>query len=161
MKLAPGNTNKRRAATYEIYLKLHSSRTFYHEKTVRAVMCELMYGEPEAWRVVGITSDALEVYKAAGHRRVSGIERAHLTDRNKMIRYIFERDQPLTYEALFDYWLNTDRSVIALKRQNRSDSLGTWIPFENNDAKFFPRLGIGFEYRPRIEGELTRQLAET
>lgn len=76
-----------------------------------------------------------------------------------MIDHIFERPQPLSLDALFEYWTNADRVVIALRSENRADDLGDWVPFENPRAEFFTRLGIGFSYRQAIEGELTRRLA--
>jgi hypothetical protein len=54
--------------------------------------------------------------------------------------------------------LKTDRVVIALTRENQTNKIGEWIPFENQEAKYFQRLGIGFQYRRVIEGELTRRL---
>jgi hypothetical protein len=160
MNLDAKITEDRQKTTYEIYLTLHSSRSFYHKKTLRSVMGEMLYAEPEAWRAVGITRATLAAYTEAGHRLISGIERAHLTDRNKMIDHIFERDQPLSFDELFDYWLKTDQTVIALRRENRSNTLEERILFNNEDAKYFQRLGIGFQYRPAIEGELTRRLAD-
>ena len=123
-------------------------------------MSELMYAELYAWRAVGITRAALDAYYQAGKKKLQGIERAHLTDRFKMVQHILDRDEPLSQERLFSYWRDTDRVVIALKSENRSNVLGDWLPFDNEEAQFFPRLGIGFDYRDDVEGHLLRTLAE-
>lgn len=151
---------ERKSATYMIYLKLHATRHAFPAKTLRTVMSELMYAEPFAWRAVGITRAALDAYHQAGKNRLQGIERAHLTDRFKMIQHILDRDEPLSQDGLFSFWRETDRVVIALKRENRSNSLGEWVPFENAEARYFPRLGIGFHFRHDVEGNLVRKLAE-
>lgn len=160
MKIEDKSATVRRDATYSIYLNLHANRHAFPAKTLRSVITELMYAEPCAWRSVGITRAALDAYTKAGKNRLQGIERAHLTDRFKMIRHILDRDEPLSHDDLFSYWRETDQVVIALKGENRSDSLGEWIPFDNAEARYFPRLGIGFNFRHDIEGDLMRTLAK-
>ncbi len=159
MKYEPNSTESRRAATHAIYLTLHRARGFYHPKTLRTVMCEMMYAEPQAWRAVGITRAALAAYADAGHRPIKGLERAHLTDRSKMVSHVFDREEPLSCDELFSYWIETDQVVIAMRAENRAAQLGGWISFENPDASLFTRAGIGFVYRGAIEGALTRRLA--
>ncbi len=151
---------QRADTTYQVYLRLHAARDAFPEKTLRVVMSELMYSEAYAWRAVGITRAALEIYHRAGRKRVQGIERAHLTDRAVMVRHILDREVPLSRGELFTYWRETDRVVIAERRENRSSNLGDWISFDNDDARLFPPLNIGFSYRDRIEGELVRALME-
>ncbi|WP_299822907.1 hypothetical protein [uncultured Jannaschia sp.] len=141
-------------------MKLHATRHAFPAKTLRTVISELMYAEPFAWRAVGITKAALDAYRQAGKNRLQGIERAHLTDRFKMIQHILDRNEPLSQDDLFSYWRKTDQVVISLRRENRSNSLGEWIPFDNNEAQYFPRLGIGFHFRHDVEGDLVRKLAE-
>ncbi|KHL24274.1 hypothetical protein PK98_15015 [Croceibacterium mercuriale] len=120
----------------------------------------MMYADPSAWRAVGITRAALEAYRAAGKNKLQGIERAHLTDRSRMVEHVFKRETPLTKDELFAYWEETDRVVISLRTENRQNVLGDWIPFDNEDGRLFPRLGIGFRYRHAIEGEIVRRLAD-
>lgn len=158
MKFDTTRSEERQNATYVMYRTLHASRHLFHIKTLRSVMTEMMYAEPEAWRAVGITRAALDAFDASGHRPIKGLERAHITDRFKMIANVFDCDEPLTFNELFNYWSETDRVVISLRSENRSNQLGDWIPFENANAKFFQRKGIGFTYRAAVEGLLTRQL---
>lgn len=153
-------TAERRRVTYTIYIELHASRASFPKKTLRAVFTEMMYADPSAWRAVGITRAALDTYRAAGKNKVQGVERAHLTDRWRMVEHVFERETPLTEDELFAYWEETDRVVIALRGENRQNVLGDWIPFANDDGRLFPRLGIGFKYRNDIEGEIIRKLAQ-
>ena len=160
MKMTKESAGERNAATYRIFLQLHAARHAYPAKTLRTVISELMYAEPFAWRAVGITRAALDAYHQAGKNRIQGIERAHLTDRFKMIVHVLDRDEPMTQDDLFNYWRETDQVVIALKAENRSNTLGDWVAFENLGARYFPRLGIGFHYRQAIEGDLIRSLTE-
>ncbi len=159
MRASSDGSDTRRKAAYQIYLTLHAARASFHNKTLRTVLTEIMYAEPIAWRVVGITRAALAAYAASGHRPMKGVERAHLIDRALMVAYVFERDLPLSEIELFGYWRDNDRVVIALRQENRASSLGDWIPFDNPEAEYFPRLGIGFHYRPAVEGDFTRRLA--
>ena len=152
------SATKRNEATYAIYLKLHTAQAAYPAKTIRVVLSELMYADPSAWRAVGITRAALDAYHQAGKKRITGIERAHLTDRKEMVEHILHRDEPLSQDALFSYWRKTDRSVIALKCENSKNSLGDWLPFDNADSGYFPPAAIGFKFRHAIEGDLVRSL---
>lgn len=145
---------------YAVYLTLHAARTLFPQKTLRVAISELMYADPFAWRAVGITRAALDAYLQAGKKRIKGIQRAHLTDRKEMVDHVLDRDEPLSQEALFSYWRETDRSVISLTSENLKNSLGNWIPFDNREAKYFPSAAIGFKFRDVFEGNLLRQLAE-
>ncbi len=60
-----------------------------------------------SWQVVGITPNALEVYKRDHWRHKAGnaIQRAHVTDRKDMIRHIFDREIPMSESELLDYWI--------------------------------------------------------
>lgn len=158
MKASFEGISARSQATYQVYLTLHAARRAFQNKTLRTVFTEMMYAEPFAWRVVGITTAALAAYAEAGHRPIKGVERAHLIDRAKMVAHVFERDEPLTESELFAYWRDNDRVIVALRQENRTSDLGNWTPFENADAEYFTRLGIGFQYRPAVEGVLTKRL---
>lgn len=159
MRASSEGAAARRQAVYQIYLTLHAARAAFHNKTLRTVLTEMMYVEPIAWRAVGITRAALTAYAALGHRPMKGVERAHLIDRSQMVAYVFERELPLSEIELFGYWRDNDRVVIALRQENRASSLGDWIAFDNPEAEYFPRLGIGFHFRPAVEGALTLRLA--
>lgn len=154
------NAAARDEVTYDIYLRLHATQHLYPAKTLRTVLSELFYADPFAWRAVGITQAALDAYRAAGKGRIKGIERAHLTDRHSMVAHILKRDIPMSQNELFSYWRTEDRVVISLKKENRSNQLGDWIPFDNDHASYFARLGIGFRYQHDIEGNMLRKLAE-
>ncbi|MFB2532702.1 hypothetical protein ACEYYB_12845 [Paracoccus sp. p4-l81] len=148
----------RRAATYGIYRALFAARSAYPAKTLRSVLTELLYAEPLAWRVVGVTRAALAAYRDAGFRPITGIERAHLTDRHRTIAALLDGPEPLPQEALFRLWDDADRVVIALRAENRSGVLSDWLPIRP-DTGFFPRRGIGFAFRIGVEGALMRDLA--
>ncbi|WP_235674089.1 MULTISPECIES: hypothetical protein [unclassified Paracoccus (in: a-proteobacteria)] len=160
MNIAEDNASARDEVTYDIYLRLHATQHLYPAKTLRTVLSELFYADSFAWRAVGITREALNAYREAGKGRIKGIERAHLTDRHRMITHILKRDIPMSQDELFSYWRTHDRVVISLKSENRNNQLGDWIPFDNEHANYFTRLGIGFRYQHDIEGEMLQQLAE-
>ncbi|WP_282029830.1 hypothetical protein [Paracoccus marcusii] len=160
MNIAEDSASARDEVTYDIYLRLHATQHLYPAKTLRTVLSELFYADPFAWRAVGITQAALDAYREAGKDRIKGIERAHLTDRHRMVAHILKRDIPMSQDELFFYWRTEDRVVIALKSENRSNQLGTWIPFDNDRASYFTRLGIGFRYQHDNEGKMLQRLAE-
>lgn len=160
MNVDQETTADRDAVTYEIYLRLHKAQSCYPAKTLRTVLSELFYADALAWRAVGITRAALDAYHKAGKNTIKGIERAHLTDRYRMVAYILKRDNPMSQDDLFSYWRTADRVVISLKSENQKNQLGNWIPFDNDSGSYFTRLGIGFRYKHEIEGEMLRQLTK-
>ncbi len=147
MNIEDKSAAERKSATYTIYLKLHATRHAFPAKTLRTVISELMYAEPFAWRAVGITRAALDAYHQAAKNRLQGIERAHLTDRFKMIQHILDRDEPLSQDDLFSYWRETDQVVIALRSENRSNSLGEWVARWTTRDAIISRLGIASVFK--------------
>ena len=130
---------------------------------VSSVMTVVMRAHDWSWKVIGITPEALAIFKANGWRWVAncGIERAHLTDRCVMVRHILDGDIPMTLDELMDYWITNDRAVLATKKENRyckkhSALPSDWHRFVANGL--FRDRGTGFVCRVKAECEFLKQL---
>lgn len=136
----------------------------YQGGTIKFEMCStmlsnVMRSHDWSWKVVGITPNALAVYERDGWRHVSGnnIQRAHVTDRKDMVRYVFERVAPMSADELLDYWIPADRTILATKNENSNGLPETWHIIEADG--FFRDRGTGFRFTKGDEGEFLKELA--
>lgn len=146
---------------HSIYIACFDS---YQSDTIKFEVCStmlsnVMRSHDWSWQVVGITPDALAVYKRDGWRHVSGnnIQRAHFTDRKNMVRHVFERDIPMSADELLGYWINADRTILATKSENSNGLPDTWHKFDAEGL--FRDRGTGFRFTKGGEGEFLKQLA--
>ena len=74
------------------------------------------------WRVIGITREALNVFKAHGFKKVSrmGINRGHMHDRadtlKQMLNYPFDNAQDW-----WDFYYDRDETVLMTSAENMSE----------------------------------------
>jgi len=143
-----------RSEIHAVYVALHRHRqAFSNMKMINIVTC-LFGRETWSWQVIGISPSALALFREAGWKRptVNRIQRAHLIPRAEMVRHIMNRDEPMIEEALFDYWIAADRTVIVAPGENKK-VVPDYIAFDNPDCNLFPCAdGVGFVYRPNVEG---------
>lgn len=60
-------------------------------------------------------------------------------DRLETTRLLFEREAPMGLDELFEAFLNADRTVIMLNKQNdHTKQLSDYIKIDNPDAALFP-----------------------
>lgn len=154
MRIQEPDTDRFAATIHSIYLKIFEGRSFIPRKTIRSVMSELMYADEAAWRVIGVTRAALDRLHR-GEKR--GFQRAHIVSRAEMVDAIIERPSPMTRSELFEYWQSKDLTVLALRSENRREIAEGWIAFENDDARYFRRRGIGFTHGD-LEAGLVQRL---
>jgi hypothetical protein len=150
----------REEAIYRIDLELFSNKIYFNRKTIRSVITELLYSDPSAWKVTGITYAALSEYASANFRYVPGVQRAHLTDRKETVDFIFSGETPLQFEDLFSYWRQNDRCVLSTKHENMAGKLENVVRFSDDESNYFLRKGIGFEYSKDREGLFLRRVWE-
>ena len=107
---------------------------------------ELFGANPNNWRVIGITEQALNIFKQHDFKRVSrmGINRSHLVDR--VSTYTTMLEGPLMEcDEWWDFYIDTDKTVLATSTENMSK--GEWSRVHNID----PSLGLfktqGFAWR--------------
>jgi len=130
---------------------------FYHDylliRKMRAptskryrMLGELFAVNPDAWRVVGITENALRVFAEHGFKRVSrmGINRSHMVDRIKTYTTMLEGPL-MECNEWWQFYLDTDKTILATSTENMGKS--DWSTVYNID----PDLGLfksqGFAWR--------------
>lgn len=130
---------------------------FYHDflliRQMRAptakryrMLGELFAVNPDAWRVTGITENALKVFKQHDFKRVSrmGINRSHLVDRVKTYTTMLEGPL-MDCEEWWNFYFDNDKTVLATSTENMGK--GEWSKVYDID----PQLGLfktqGFAWR--------------
>jgi len=112
------------------------------------------------WRVVGITQDALEAFKAVDFDRIPtrkdpvAVERAHIKQRAIWLDFLFERE----WEDMNQWWKfihDNDRVVLATTQENKlSDQMGVSLQIAHeipDNGEYFKTNYIGCKYRKKVE----------
>ncbi len=118
--------------------------------------------EDYGWRVVGITREALDLLATADFNKNKlprQLCRGHIIDRIETTRLLFEREAPLGLEEFFEAFLNADRTVIMLNKQNDpTKQFPNYIKINNPDAALFPNGSLMSWKHRKQEREFLRQL---
>lgn len=145
-----------RQALYGLYIALFRAKETcpndFHSGRLTTIQTAVMGVENYGWRVVGITSEALEllaVEEFDKNRLPRRLCRGHLVDRIETTRRLFDPVEPVSIEEFFEVFLKNDETVIMLNEQNKSRCT-TFIPFENPNADFFPNGSLmGWKHRKK------------
>ena len=130
------------------------------EKLKIKFITELFSETDNPWRVVGITKNALKVFKNHDFNRVSrmGINRSHLNDRKtiytKMLNSKFEN--PTEW---WDYYYKNDKTIFATSSENMSSILNDVVVFKNSEG-LFKSKGYAWTHRKKHEVPYLRKLAD-
>ena len=115
------------------------------------------------WRVIGITQDALDAFKAIDFKRIPtrkdpiAVERAHINQRAVWLDELFKRqwDDPREW---WDFIHNNDRVVLATVLENKqSDQSGIPLKIAHeipDNGEYFQTNYIGCKYRKKVERAL-------
>lgn len=119
------------------------------------------------WRVVGITQDALDAFKAVDFARIPNrkdtvaVERAHIKQRALWLDELFNREWD-NMQEWWDFIYENDRVVLATTQENKlSDQMG--IPLKiaydiPDNGEYFKTNYIGCKYRKKVEKVLLEGL---
>lgn len=81
----------------------------------------VIHANPDTWRVIGVTSDALEVFAQHGYRKESrmGVNRGHLVNRNETYTHLYKNrfEDPWEFWA---YYYDRDSTVLMTASENMS-----------------------------------------
>lgn len=107
---------------------------------------ELFAVNPNAWRVVGITENALRVFAEHDFKRVSrmGVNRSHLVDRIDTYTTMLEGSL-MECEDWWDFYVDTDKTVLATSTENMGK--GEWSKVYDIDTSLGLFRGQGFAWR--------------
>ena len=83
------------------------------------ILSTLFSTNPNSWRVVGITPEALEVFKKHNFKKVSGmgINRSHLIQRHSYYKNLLNMEIP-NQQEFWEKYYNNDMTVLATSSEN-------------------------------------------
>jgi len=151
----------KREEFFQIFLAMQKATTAEKKYMYRAFSSVMSTFNEFNWRVVGITQDALDSFKAVNFERVPNrkdenpVERAHINKRYDWVQECFETEWKCSKDWWDFIWEN-DRTVLATAKENKqSDSIGTplKIAYEIPNG-YFVSTFIGCKYRKKVEKPL-------
>jgi hypothetical protein len=116
-------------------------------KVKKKILKELLEASPVAWRVVGITHNALALFKENDFKKKRGIkiQRAHLIDRDYWYSVLFETEWENS-TLWFDFVYENDRTVLALSSENKHIKKIDFIKFQEGNEILFKSTRISWKH---------------
>jgi hypothetical protein len=161
-------TDQLRSALHSIYLAMHSAMRAYpigfDKNHATRMLTSLMGSRYWSWPVVGVTTEALQLFADNGYKSSNGqIQRGHLIARSATAMALFydqavppnPRDSPLTEADFFDEFSRCDKTVLMTRSQNpgrtRTGRHGTsvapkYISFDNDAGLFSCASLVGWKH---------------
>ena len=121
--------------------------------------------EPNQWRVVGVSKDALRVFKEHGFKSKSkmGINRSHIKRRYDSYIEIMKAYEEGKFQNHLEWWnfyFDNDETYLTTASENmRKSNHSEIIMIENPGFNLFRSVGFGWKHGPDEE-ELLRKLHE-
>lgn len=155
-----------RQALHGLYVALFNAKRAcpadFHGSRLTTIQTAIMGVEDYGWRVVGITREALDLLATADFNKNKlprQLCRGHIIDRIVTTRLLFERKAPMGIDEFFEAFLNADRTVIMLNKQNdHTKQFPDYIKIDNPDAALFPNGSLMSWKHRKKEREFLRQL---
>jgi hypothetical protein len=155
-----------RQALHGLYAALFDAKRAcpedFHRGRLTTIQTAIMGIEDHGWRVVGITREALDLLATADFNKNKfprQLCRGHIIDRIETTRLLFEREEPMDLEEFFKAFLNADRTVIMLNKQNdHTKPFPDYIEIDNPDATLFPNGSLMSWKHRKKEREYLRKL---
>ena len=151
----------KREEFFEIFLAMQKAKHTDKKYLYRAFSSLTATFNESNWRVVGITQDALDSFKAVNFERIPNrkdenpVERAHINKRYDWVEELFSTEWDNSEEWWNFIWDN-DATVLATAKENKqSDSIGAplEIAYEIPEG-YFVSTFIGCKYRKKVEKPL-------
>jgi len=134
-----------RKALHGLYIALFKAKQDcpddFNDGRLTKILTDIMGVENEGWRVVGITSEALNLLAKKGYDKKKlprKLCRGHINDRIETTRELFKGEKPKELKEFFNYFLDKDQTVIMLNEQNRTKQFPDYHKIDNLDAELFP-----------------------
>lgn len=155
-----------RQALHGLYVALFNAKRAcpgdFHGGRLTTIQTAIMGIEDYGWLVVGVTREALDLLATADFNKNKlprQLCRGHIIDRIDTTRLLFERKEPMGLEEFFKVFLNADRTVIMLNKQNdHTKPFPDYIKIDNPDAMLFPNGSLMSWKHRKKEREYLRQL---
>lgn len=155
-----------RQALHGLYVALFNAKRTcpadFHNGRLTTMQTAIMGIEDFGWRVVGITKEALDLLATVDFNKNKlprQLCRGHIINRIETTRRLFERKTPMDLDEYFKVFLDNDRTVIMLNKQNdHTKSFPEYIKIDNPDAALFPNGSLMSWKHRKKEREYLRQL---
>lgn len=138
------------------YIQIRNMRS---SRRIKKMMLQALVSEwTGIWRVVGVTMEALHVFREHSFKRVSrmGINRSHLVPRSATF------DQMLATEMLAEEWweffVDRDKTILATSSQNSSNRTSEFAPID--DETLFRSKGFAWTHGDAEEQKLRELYAQ-
>ncbi len=155
-----------RQALHGLYVALFNAKRAcpedFHGGRLTTIQTAIMGIEDYGWLVVGVTREALDLLATADFNKNKlprQLCRGHIINRIDTTRLLFEHNEPMGLEEFFKVFLNADRTVIMLNKQNdHTKPFPDYIKIDNPDAMLFPNGSLMSWKHRKKEREYLRQL---
>ncbi|MGE0983794.1 hypothetical protein [Ralstonia pseudosolanacearum] len=133
-----------RGALYSIYTaQFHAIRSYpegFTKADATRMLTSLMGARPWSWRVVGVTSAALDLFAANDFMRPPHqLQRGHKQDRSSTAQALYlDIAEPMSLVQFFDFFLERDKTVIMTNEENKHRPDGVFPDYIDID----PMLGL-------------------
>jgi hypothetical protein len=108
---------------------------------------------PNSWRVVGITPEALAIFKTYGFQKKSGmrINRSHIIQRFGFYQTLLDPDNKiLSAEEFWNLYYENDKTILASASENMSDDESIFeraYPVPQDERKLFQTAGYAWKHK--------------
>ena len=160
------NDQELRKALHSIYAAQFDTLKKFPKAFTKAdatrMLTGLMGSQSWSWRVIGITSDALDVFSKNEFKRPTGqIQRGRRDNRASTVRALFfERAEPMPLDEFFEFFLKREETVLMTKRENQhrqGKEFPDFIPIDAHHALFPCGTLVGWKHR-KAEVDFLREL---
>jgi hypothetical protein len=129
---------------YQDYLRIKEMHAPL--KTKIAFLTYLFSNQPNPWRVIGVTKDALIVFEKYNFKKVSrmGINRSHIIARRDTYRDLLEKNFK-SLEEWWDYYFTRDMTILSTSSENMSSRFSEIIPIDV-DLELFKTQGFAWKH---------------
>ena len=111
----------------------------FRDNDTTRLLTALMGSMPWSWRVIGITPEALDLFKQNNFKRPPRlIQRGHQINRIETARKLFAGPAPAKLDEFFDIFLKNDETVLMTSEQNKQKLFPNYITINNPNADLFP-----------------------
>jgi len=117
-------------------------------KVKKKMLKELLEAGPNPWRVVGITPEALSLFKKNKFKKVKNIkiQRAHLKDRDIWYGKLFEEEWKDS-NSWYEFIHKNDQTVLALSSENKNIKGINYIEFDKTTTNLFRSKRITWTHK--------------
>ena len=150
---------KRKKEMFKLYKNI-CTRSFSYNKKKMLISTILGY-EDWAWRVVGISKEALIRCKRNDYNRPKGLVRDHINERKETYKRLIE-EQP-SEEIWWKYFWKRDKTRLLTSEEHININIfnpENLIKINWTEGYFQSRGYAGFNFRKSIEGEFVKQLCK-